>query len=67
MGIHFMTWYPNFQLFIMYSVKFGIKFVTYCSLCQDTILTYKISIYVKNMQTKFHEIQGPVTYVFNLM
>ena len=23
----FMTWYPNFQLYIMYSVKFGINFL----------------------------------------
>ena len=31
---------------------------------QDTISTYKLSIYVKNMLTEFHEIQGPVTYFF---
>ena len=62
-----MAWYPNFQLYIMYSVKFGIKIFARCSLCQDTISTYKLAIYVKNMQTKFNEIQGPVTYFFNLM
>ena len=45
----FMTWYPNFQLYIMYSVKFGIKIFTRCSLCQDTISTFKLAIYVKNM------------------
>ena len=39
-----MTWYPNFQLYILYSVKFGIKILTRCSLCQDTIST--LSIYV---------------------
>ena len=66
-AIIFMTWYPNFQLYILYSVKFGIKIFTRCGLCQDTISTYKLSIYVKNMQTKFHEIQGPATYFFNLM
>ena len=62
-----MRWFPNFQLYILYSVKFGIKFFTCCGLCQDTISTYKLSIYVKNMVTKFHEIQGLVTYFFNLM
>ena len=42
-----MRWYPNFQLYILYSVKFGIKSFTRCGLCQDTISTYKLSIYVK--------------------
>ena len=63
----FIAWYPNFRLYILYSVKFGIKIFTGCGLWQDTISTYKLSIYVKNMLTKFHEIQGPVTYFFNLM
>ena len=45
----FMTWYPNFQLYILYSVKFGIDDFTRCGLCQDTISTYILSIYVKNM------------------
>ena len=62
-----MGWYPDFQLYILYSVKFGIKIFTPCGLCQDTISTYKLSIYVKNILTKFHEIQGPVTYFLNLM
>ena len=61
-----MTWLPNFQLYILYSVKFGTKICTRCGLCQDTISTYKLSIFVKNMWTKFHEIQGPVTFFFNL-
>ena len=60
-----MTWYPNFQLYILYSVKFGIKILTRCGLCQDTISTLKLSIYVKHMLTEFHEIQGPVTYFFH--
>ena len=55
-----MTWYLNFQLYILYSVKSGIRIFTGCGLCQDTILTYKLSIYVQNMYTKFQEIQGPV-------
>ena len=64
----FMTWYPKFQMYIiLYLVKFGIKILTRCSLCQDTISTQKLSIYVKNMLTKFQEIEGPVTYFFNLM
>ena len=61
-GIHFIAWYPNFRQYILYSVKFGINIFTGCGLCQDTISTYKLSIYVKNMQTTFHEIEGPVTY-----
>ena len=52
----FTAWYPNFRLYILYSVKFGINIFTGCRLCQDTISTYKLSTYVK-----FHEIQGPVT------
>ena len=63
----FIAWYPNFRLYILYSVKFGINIFTGCGLCQDTIATYKLSIYmIKNMLTKFHEIQGPVTYIFQL-
>ena len=61
------AWYPNFRLYILYSVKFVIIFFTGWGLYQDTISTYKLSIYVKNTQTKFHEIRGPVTYFFNLM
>ena len=48
-GNHFYEMVPNFQLYILYSVKFGIKIFTRCGLCQDTISTYKLSIYVKNM------------------
>ena len=49
-GIHFISWYPNFRLYILYSVKFGIIIFTGCGLCQDTISTYKLSIYyIKNM------------------
>ena len=44
----FMARYPNFQLYILYSVKFGINIFTHRSLCQDIISTYKLSIYVKN-------------------
>ena len=60
----FIAWYPNFRLYILYSVKFGINIFTGCGLCQDTISTYKLSIYIRHMYTKFHEIQGPVTYFF---
>ena len=67
-GILFYSMVPQFRLFILlYSVKFGINIFTGCGLCQDTISTYKLSIYVKNMQTKFHKIQGLETYFFNLM
>ena len=62
-----MIWYPNFQLNVLYIVKFENKILTRCGLCQDTILTQKLSIYVKNRLTKFHENQGPVTYFFILM
>ena len=48
-GIHLMAWCPNFQLYILYSVKFGINIFTQCGLCRDTSSTYKLSIYVKNM------------------
>ena len=67
MSIHFYEIEPNFQLYILYSVKFGNKIFTRCGFCQDTISTYKLFIYVKNKLTKFYEIQGPVTYFFNLM
>ena len=52
----FMRWYPNFQVYILYSVKFGMTIFTRCGLCQDTISTSKLSIDVKIMETKFHEI-----------
>ena len=45
-GVLFLAWYPNFRLYILYSVKFGINIFTGCGLCQDTISTYKLSIYV---------------------
>ena len=45
----FIARYPNFRRYILYSVKFGINIFTGCSVCQDTISTYKLSIYVKNM------------------
>ena len=45
----FIALNPNFRLYILYSVKFGIKIFTCCGICQDTISTYKLSIYVKNM------------------
>ena len=45
----FIAWYPNFRLYVLYSVKFGIDIFTGCGLCQDTISTYKLSIYVKKM------------------
>ena len=48
MAFIFMTWYPNFQLYILYSAKFGIKIVTCCGLCQDTISTSKLYLYVKD-------------------
>ena len=48
-GIHFYTMVPKFSTYILYSVKFGINIFTGCGLCQDTISTYKLSIYVKNM------------------
>ena len=67
MGIHFYGMVPQFQLYVLYLVKFGINIFTRCGLCQDTISTYKLFIYVKNMQTNFHEIQGPVIYFSNLM
>ena len=43
-GINFIAWYPNFRLYILYSVKFGINIFTGCGLCQDTISTCKLSI-----------------------
>ena len=58
---------PNFQVYILYSVKFRIQILTCCDLCQDTITTKKLSIYVKNMLAKFHENQGPETYFLNLL
>ena len=45
----FIAWYPNFRLYILYSDKFGINIFTSCGLCQDTISTYKLSIYVTIM------------------
>ena len=58
---------PIFPLYVLYSVKFGIRSLTCPDLCQDTISTQKLSIYVKKILTKFHENQGPVTYRFNLL
>ena len=57
-----MPLYPNIQLYILYSFKFGIQILTHCNLCQDTNSTQKVSIYVKNMLTKFLENQRPVKY-----
>ena len=47
--IHFYGRVPNFQVYILYLVKFGINICTHCCLCQDAISTYKLSIYVKIM------------------
>ena len=49
-GIHFYSMVPQFfRLYNLYSVKLGINIFTGCGLCQDTISTYKLSIYVENM------------------
>ena len=45
----FIAWLPNFRLYILYLVKFGINIFTGCGLCQDIISTYNLSIYVQNM------------------
>ena len=58
----FIPWLPNFLLYILYSVNFGIQNLTRCDLFQDTISTQ-----IKNMLTKLHENQEPVTYFFNLL
>ena len=50
----FIAWYPNFRLYILHSVKFGINIFIGCGLCQDIISTYKLQ--------GFHEIQGLVTH-----
>ena len=47
LGGYSFLWYPNFKLYILYSVKFGINSFTRCG--QDAISTYKLSKYVKNM------------------
>ena len=47
-GIHFYSMVPQFSTVYFVSVKFGINNFTDCSLCQDTISTYKLSIYVKS-------------------
>ena len=67
MGIHFHDMVPQFSTVYFYLVKFGFKILTCCGLCQDTISTLKLSIYVENMLTKFHENQGPINYFFSLM
>ena len=66
-GNHFYSMVPLFSTVYFVFSQIWINIFTGCSLCQDTISTYKLSIYVKNMETKFHEIQGLVTYFFNLM
>ena len=57
-----MTWYPNFQLYILYSVKLESNFNMLRSLSRYHF-DIKLSIYVQNMLTKFYENQGPVTYL----
>ena len=37
----FMAWYPNFQLYILYSDEFGINIFTHCGLCKDTCMIEK--------------------------
>ena len=44
MGIHFMPWYPNFQLYILYSVKFGIQISTIYWLTKLHKRPYKLRI-----------------------
>ena len=61
-GHSFYDMVSQFSTVYLYSIEFGIKILTCWGLCQTAISTQKLSIYVKNMLTKFHEIQGPVTY-----
>ena len=63
-GVHFYSMVSKFSTVYFLFSQIWNKHFTGCGLCQDTISTYKLSIYVKNMWTKFHEIQGPVTYFF---
>ena len=49
MGIHFYGMVPQFQLYVLYLVKFGINIFIRCGLCQDIVSTYKLPIYVNNM------------------
>ena len=65
-GIDFYSMVPQFSTIfcIQSNLELTFKIFTGCGLCQDTISTYKLSIYVKKY---VNEIQGPVTYFFNLM
>ena len=38
-GIHFYDMVSQFSTVVLYSVKFGVKILKRCGLCQDTILT----------------------------
>ena len=48
-GINFYSMVPQFSTVYFAFSQFGIIIFTGCGLCQDTISTYKISIYDKNM------------------
>ena len=63
----FVTVPQYFNCMFCILVKFGIRSSTCSNLCQDTISIQKVSIYVKKMLSKFHENQGPVTYLLNLL
>ena len=48
-GIHFYDMVPQFSTVYYAFSQIWNKIFTRCSLCQDTISTYKLAIYVKNM------------------
>ena len=48
-GIHFYSMVPKFLTVYFVFRQIGINIFTGCGLCQDTISTYKLSIYVQNM------------------
>ena len=48
-GIHFYSMVPQFSTVYFVFSQMELIFFTGCGLCQDTISTYKLSIYVKNM------------------
>ena len=48
-GIHFYDKVPQFSTVYYVLSQIGIKIFKRCGLCQDSISTYKLAIYVKNM------------------
>ena len=66
LGIHFYSMVPKFSTIFCIQSNLELTFLQVAVFVKIPFQHINYP-YVKNMWSKFYEIQGPVTYVFNLM